>query len=396
MTAAPLVAGDGPAMPAPLPVDPSEYERRVAALRAEMRRRDLAAMVVASPESIYHLLGLDHLGYFAVTLLVLPADGEPVLVARRMERHTLRAQVPHVRHAAYADGRDPARTAARVLAGLVPPGGRVGVEGRSMFLPPDTLDRVRAATRQLRWVESSRLPASLRIVKSPAELALVRRAAHVSSVAMGTALATAGTGVNERLVAARTQHAMVEAGGEPPGFVPLIRSVSRLGQEHVTWTDHVLSEGEGLFVELSGCVRRYHAPMSRIVYCGQAPPGARESAEAALAGLEAARKALVPGARTGEVYARWEDAVAERTGVRRRRHHCGYLTGIGFSPSWVGGGEVLGIRAGGDLPIRPGMVFHLMSWVTAPVAHVVSDSALVTETGCDLLTEAPRSLLVVP
>ena len=200
-----MVAGGGPARPALLPVDPSEYEARVAALRAEMRRQDLAAMVVASPESIYHLLGLDHLGYFAVTLLVLPATGEPVLVARRMERHTLRAQVPHARHAAYSDGEDPAETAARVLAGLVPAGGRVGVEGRSMFLPPDTLDRVRAATHRLHWVESSRLPAALRTVKSPAELERVRRAALVSSAAMRSALATAGTGVNERLVAARTE-----------------------------------------------------------------------------------------------------------------------------------------------------------------------------------------------
>lgn len=353
-------------------------------------------MVLVGPESIYHLVGLDHLGYFALTLLVLPHVGEPVLVARQMEQFTLQTQVPHARHAAYADGQDPAKIAAQVMNELVPTGGRVGIEEQSMYLPPTVLTRMRIATPRLDWVDCSRPLVTLRTVKSASELVRVGRAATVSSIAMVAALATAGTGVNERTVAARTHHAMIEAGGEPPGFVPLIRSTSRLAQEHVTWTDHVLSEGEGLFVELSGCVQRYHAPMSRIAYCGQAAPGAHEAAAAALAGLHAAREALVPGARTGEVYGRWEDAVADITGVRQRRHHCGYLTGIGFSPSWVGGGDVLGIRSDGDTLILPGMVFHLMSWVREPVAHVVSDTAVVTENGCDLLTDAPRELLVIP
>lgn len=72
-------------------LDSPEYESRVDTLRAAMRERNLAAVVLAGPEGIYHQTGLDHLGYFALTLLVVPAD-----------------QVPHVRHAAYTDGQDPA------------------------------------------------------------------------------------------------------------------------------------------------------------------------------------------------------------------------------------------------------------------------------------------------
>jgi Xaa-Pro dipeptidase len=361
-----------------------------------MRRRGLAAVALTSPENVYYLLGLNHLGHFAFTLLALGREGAPVLVARHMERHTLRAQVPQARHAPYGDGQDPADVVARVLAELVPGGGLVGAEERSMSLPPAVLARIRAAAPQLSWTDCSDLTAGLRSVKSPAELRLVREAALISSIAMGAALATAGTGVKEATVAAATQRAMTEAGSEPPGFVPLIRSTARLAQEHVTWSNGVLRDGEGLFVELSGCVGRYHAPMSRTLYCGRPAPGARQAAAGALAGLRAARAALVPGARTGEVYAAWERAVTAVTGVRPYRHHCGYLTGIGFPPSWVGGGEVLGIREGGDTIVRPGMVFHLMSWVEEPVGHVVSDTALVTGSGCELLTDAPRDLLVVP
>ncbi|MCF6525114.1 Xaa-Pro peptidase family protein [Streptomyces sp. JJ36] len=389
-----------PGHPAPAPagsagaVPETEYAARTGALRAAMRRRGLAALALASPENVHYLTGLDHLGHFAFTLLVLPRGGPPVLVARRMERHTLAAQVPGVRRELYGETQDPARVVARALASVVPPGGTVGVEEQSMALPPALLARVRAALPGARWTDCTALPARLRAVKSPAEIALVRRAAAVTSTAMAAALAAAGTGVSERSVAARAQWAMTEAGGAQPGFVPLIRSTARLSQEHVTWREHRLAPGEGLFVELSGCVHRYHAPMSRTVYCGGVPAGAAEAAAASAAGLRAARAALVPGARTGEVYAAWAAAVAAVTGRRPRRHHCGYLTGIGFPPSWVGGGSVPGVRSGGRTRVRAGMVLHLMSWVEQPAGHVVSDTALVTEDGCELLTRAPRELLV--
>jgi Xaa-Pro dipeptidase len=169
-----------------------------------------------------------------------------------------------------------------------------------------------------------------------------------------------------------------------------------LEREHVSWSGGTLRPGMGLFFELSASVRRYHAPQGRTVYLDHAPREAFEAAESALAGLVAAREALRPGAVTGEVYAAWQRVVAgAATSSQPLRHHCGYLVGIGFPPSWVGGGAVLGIRAGGEVEIAPGMTFHLMSWVTWPTGHVVSDTVLVTDTGAELLTTTPRELTVI-
>jgi Xaa-Pro dipeptidase len=370
--------------------DPERADR-VTALRAAMAVRGFAAVALTSPENVYYLLGLDHLGYFAFTMLVLPSDGEPVLVTREMERYTVLAQAPGVRHVTFADGEDPADAAARAFADAVPAGATVGVERRGSFLPPAVLDGLRAALPAFSWEDCSGLLASARAVQSATETGWARRAATVSDAAMRAAIAAARPGAAEREVAAAAYHAMISGGGEPPGFVPLIRPVAMLGQEHVTWGDRHLQAGEGLFMEMSGCVRRYHAPLCRTVYPGFAPPQAVEAAESARAGLAAAGAALRPGVRTGEVFAAWQRAV----GGMPRRHHCGYLVGIGYPPSWVGGPEVLGIRPGGDVEVLAGMVFHLMSWVEQPVGHVVSDTALVTADGCELLTTVSRELTVV-
>jgi Xaa-Pro dipeptidase len=313
-----------------------------------------------------------------------------------MERATVRAQAPGVRHVGFADGTDPAAATAAALSAAVPSHAIVGAEVRGMFLPPALLDGLRAALPGVTWVDCTGLLASLRAVKSPAELAIVRQAAGVSDAAMRAAIATAGVGARERDVAAAALHAMVTAGGAPPGFVPLVRSTAVLDQEHVTWSDRALGPGEGLLVELAGCVGRYHAPLARTVYIGHTPAGAEDAAGAARAGLTAALHALRPGVRTGDVFAAWQRAVAtSSSGSWPRRHHCGYLVGIGFAPSWVGGGEVLGIRPDGEVEVAAGMVFHLMSWVEQPTGHVVSDTVLVTTQGAEVLTGVPRELTVV-
>jgi hypothetical protein len=115
---------------APLPptgtLQDPERADRVTALRAAMAVRGLAAVALTSPENVYYLLGLDHLGYFAFTMLVLPAEGDPVLVTREMERTTVLAQVPRAHHVTFADGEDPADAAARAIGHVAPGGGTVG------------------------------------------------------------------------------------------------------------------------------------------------------------------------------------------------------------------------------------------------------------------------------
>jgi Xaa-Pro aminopeptidase len=367
---------------------------RLDALRATMAARGVAAAVLTSPENVYYLTGLDHLGYFAVTLLLVPLAGPPVLVTRAMERHTVAAQVPWCRHVVFGEGDDPASAAAAVLGELAGAGRAVGAELASMYCPPAVHAGLRAALAGRDWVDVTGWLSEQRAVKSAAEIARVRRAAAVTDAAMCGVLATVRPGASERAVAAEAYRAMILAGGRPPGFAPLIRPVAMLAQEHVSWADRTLAAGGRLFVELSGCVDRYHAPASRTLYLPPVPDAAREAAAAADAGLAAARAALRPGVRTGDVYAAWQRAVAASTaGAWPRRHHCGYLVGIGFPPSWVGGGEVLGIRPGGDTVVRAGMTFHLMSWLDAPVGHVVSDTALVTADGSELLTTTPRGLI---
>ncbi len=375
----------------------SEYEQRLAVVRADMAEQHLDALLLVSPEDIYYLIGLSHQGYFAYTLLVVPREGRLFLVTRSMEMVTIAAQAPEVRHVGFADDQQPADATVDLLREQGLDEARLGVDMSSMYLPVRIWDQLRTDLA-VRWIDASDLVWARRLVKSPRELECVRQAAAISDRALRAGVVTAGVGVNEREVAARVYESLVAGGSEYPGFAPLVRSADLLFHEHTTWRNRVLSAGECLFLELSASVRRYHAPLSRFVYLGRAPDGIEASAEIATAGLHAVREALVPGTATGEVYAAWQAVVDEGLGHDRyRRHHCGYTVGIGFPPSWVGGPKVTSLRAGGTLEIQEGMVFHVLSWLLGQDLpdYGVSDTMLVTADGGEVLTSTSRAPIVV-
>jgi Xaa-Pro dipeptidase len=394
-----MVATDGESIGMPHgPFTASEYATRIAAVGEAMRERGFDALLVTSPENIFYLTGLNHQGYFAFTALVLKAEGDCLLVTRAMERHTLAAQVSGCEHVLFDDGEDPAEAVARAIHASGLEHGRIGVEKDKMSFPIRVWEDVVARTPRAQWEDGADLVDDVRTIKSPAEIACIRQAAAISSHAMRSGIDAAGVGVNEREVAAEVYRSMVASGGEYPAHAPLIRTGDRLLQEHTTWRDRVLRAGDVLFMELSGCAHRYHAPLTRMVYVGHAPEGADAAAEIVIAGLNAICDALRPGVLTGQVYAVWKAVVDEALGHHGyHRHHCGYVTGIGFPPSWAGGGVPVGIRPGNDIEIRPGMIFHLLPWLLGqgPIDYAVSDTVLVTEAGTELLTSVARTPTVV-
>ncbi|HYW91762.1 MAG TPA: Xaa-Pro peptidase family protein [Gammaproteobacteria bacterium] len=417
-----------------------EYDQRRKNVRRLMGKRGLDAIIVSSPENIYYLTGLDHMGYFACQLLIVPLEGTPMLVTRSMERATVRDLVPDVLHFGYQDSGDPrevpvarsegfnedsgeigvnpaamsygipsrewrsgqpyqsaaAREACHALdeAGLST--ATIGIERTSSFLPFGVAETIVEGMPQVRWGDASGLVDDCRIVQSPRELECTREAARLSDSMMLAAQAAADEGVPTKEVIGVIYDVMFRRGGTYPGFVPLVRSTGTLTHEHGTWQDTQLSQGDILFLEMSGCVRRYHAPMGRLVFIGEKPSGSQRIHEVCRRAQDKAAEAIGPGVKAGAVYRVWQEILDDAGLAEYRRHHCGYSVGIGFPPSWSGSGVPVGLRANSEMELREGMVFHLMSWLlrTGQGDSFLSDTAVVTSNGCEILTTVGRDITV--
>ena len=377
------------------PFSDAEIARRLAAFRAELSARKLDGAVVAAPENVFYLTGLDHWGYFAPHLLIVPLQGTPVLVTRAMERVSVEKQVRAAEFRGHSDSETAADMAARVLRDLKLNGRRVGLEYWTSGLSHGLALSLQAQA-EADWHDISNLVDELRLVKSAEEQALMRKAAAVTDAAAGAAIEVIGDGAPEREVVAACVAAMTRAGGSPPAFGPFIRPGSRLGEEHTTWGDGRYKAGEPVFLELSGCVSRYHAPLGRLVHIGSIPEADAKMAETTKRAFDAVLGALRPGAKARQVYAAWQQVVDDAGLQHYRRHHCGYCVGIGLSPSWTGGNKVVGLRHDSEMEIRDGMSFHVLSWLmgTGRGDYFISNAVLLGAQGPEVLTRTPTGPIV--
>jgi Xaa-Pro dipeptidase len=351
-----------------------ELAARLENVRLAMAASDLDGLIVSVPENIYYLTGLDHWGFFACHILVVPRDGRPILVARAMERITAENQVANADFYGHADHEELSDHVVRALKSLGLMTARLGMEKRSLFLTPRHAERILEAASQAQWRDASGLVDDVRLVKSPLEQEYTRNA--------------------------ECSRAMILAGSEYPGFGPFIRPTRRLGEEHTTWRGDSFHDGDAVFLEVGAAYRKYQAPMGRLVYVGHAPKPAEAAAALSIAGMQAIVEAIKPNATAGEVYAAWEQVARDAGLGDYRRHHCGYLVGIGFPPSWTGGSMVTSLAPKSPRKLQAGMVFHAHSWFTDTgrgddFSYFISNTVMLTETGGEVLTQrTPESLQV--
>lgn len=377
------------------PFSDDELARRVGAVRAEMAARDLDLAVFSAPESVFYLTGLDHWGYFAPHHLIVPAAGEMVLVTRAMERVTFNHQVRNARFSGHSDSVTPASHLAGELRSHK--GRRIGFETASPGLTHAAATELAESLGALEWSDISDLTHRLRLVKSPEEQALMRAAAKASDAGTVAAIAAIHDGAREADVAAECTAAMIRAGSNPPGFGPFLRPGNRIAEEHTTWGDGTYRTGDRVLLELAGCVSRYHAPMGRLIHIGHIRDEDASMAEISKRAFEASLQGLRPSRKAREVYADWQAVVDDAGMPHYRRHHCGYLVGLSFPPTWTGGNSVTGLCHDSDLVIRVGMAFHLLSWFTETGRgdFFVSNCALLGPDGPELLTKAPMGPTVI-
>tara|TARA_Y100001968_G_C19318312_1_gene697904 strand:- start:102 stop:1196 length:1095 start_codon:yes stop_codon:yes gene_type:complete len=363
-----------------------------------MREQNLDGLIVSTPENIYYLTGLDHWGFFACHILIVPLEGELVIVARAMEGATVSNQVRNARFEGHADTQDTGKFFASIIKAEGLSGSRLGLEKKSLFLTAHIAENLRDSLPSVEWFDVSELIHNLRLILSPLEQKYVRRAAEAADVGTSAAIEVLREGVSDYEVAAECHKAMILAGSEYPGFGPFIRSTSRRpGDEHTTWRGDIFETGDPVLLEVGAAYRKYQAPMGRLVYVRDCPKDAHNAAELAICGMQAITQATQPGVTVGSVYDAWHNVAKDAGLAEYHRHHCGYLIGIGFPPSWTGGSKVTGISRAGNMKLQSGMALHLHSWFTETGKgdYFISNTALLTDQGCEILTtQTPETLQI--
>ena len=374
---------------------PEEYATRQATARAALQSAGLDALLMFAPESQYWISGYDTFGFAMFQCMVLTAKGDLHLLTRtpdlRQAQFTSTLSDAHIHIWAEVQGADPAVDLARLLADLGVTG-LVGYEGDTVGLTERNGRLLHRALPGL--VEASDLIRALRRVKSPAEIAMHRRAAELSDDALDHAISLARPGAYEGDILAEMQGAVFRGGGDYAGNEFIIGSgpgalLCRYfsGRRHLDAVDQ-------LTLEWSGAYARYHAAMMRTILVGQASDHHRRMHDAAVAALEACEAAIRPGQPMGDVFDAHAKVFDAHGLSHARLRACGYGMGAVFNPIWV---DFPMFYEGNPLIMQTGQVFFLhMILMDSDMgaAMTLGHSVLVGDSGIERLSRHGLGLVL--
>ena len=375
-----------------------EYQSRLSALRERMKERLLDAVIITDPENIMYLTDYQTTGYSFFQALIVPLDGEPFMVTRHLEESNVYARTWVEKTRPYEDNGD----AIQRLVGSLKESGlakaSIGYERNSYFFPAYHQDRLRTAYNGGHLLDCFGIVEEGRIRKSPAEIEVMRKAAHATEAGMQAGLDAVAAGVTENEIGAAISNAMFRAGGEPPAVMPYVTSGPRSMIGHATWEGRRVEPGEHVFLEVGGCYRRYHTAMMRTAVLGALSPSMERAQSRMLEALQKVESAIRPGLTVSDADNIVRDIISgtDDEGILITRS--GYSIGIAFPPSWDEG-YIVSLMQGVSTTLKEGMTFHLIPWVWGVDGNKtvgISDTVYVTADGCKSFFTMDREFTLKP
>ncbi len=346
--------------------DRDTYRERLGRARTAVARHGLDACISVAPENHYYLGGYDSwTGLNSPQAMIFTRGGdEPTLLLRDVDLPLALESTWITDIRTYRLHREDFAEIVRTIVqekGCRADG--IGIEFQSSALPFSLGKVLSEALAPATLVDATEILGTIRLVKSPQELALITRAGEYAALGLRAMEKAVIPGTTEIKVAAQIESALRNAGSDYWAIPVELTSGSRSAGCHGTPRNRVIEPGDLVHGEFAGVCERYHAVAMQTLGCG--PVNARQSEiyELARQSLEAGISVVAPGVRVCDVeQASLEPLMAQ--GVEQAAMmRFGYGIGIAYPPVWL---EPLQISRDFNTVLEAGMAFVLHACLEFP------------------------------
>lgn len=382
----------------------SEFVQRLNKTKESMQKLGIDVLLTTNPANMNYLSGYDGYSYYVEQgVIVIQDQEEPIWVGRRMDVNgaKLTTWIQDNNIKGYSDDyvqsstKHPMNFLADILKELDCDKKQIGLEMNQEFFSHRAYLELEKDLPNATFKDASYLVNHIRMIKSEQEIEYMKIAGRITERAMQTAIDHIEVGVREADVAAKVYQQLISGvdglAGHYPAIIPLMPSGERTSTPHLSWTDKKYEKNEVVFMELSGCRYRYHAPLARTIYLGQPTHEFEEVSGVVLEGLDIILDFIKPGILCEEVELKWRKAI-EKTGLAKESR-IGYPIGLGYPPDW--GEQTLSFRPGDRTVLEPNMTIHVLPaiWMDEQ-GFEVSETIRITENGCEPFSNIERALFL--
>lgn len=381
-----------------------EYQIRVDNTKKSMQEKGIEVLIVTDPANMNYLTGFDGWSFYVHQGVIIALEEEqPIWFGRGQDGNAARltTYLNEENIYSYTDDyvqsteKHPYEFVADILKERRLDRKRIGTEKDAYYYTSSCQESLEASLPNATFASGHNLVNWVKIIKSPAEIEYMRKAAVIVQIAMQTAYDNISIGTRQCDAAAEVMRAQIkgtpEFGGDYTSIIPLMPSGVRTSTPHLSWTDEPYKDGDTVILELAGNYRRYHCPLSRTMILGNASDKVKALGATVAEGLTAALEGIKPGMTCEEVERIWAKTIAKSGFIKDSR--IGYSMGLNYPPDW--GEHTASLRPGDKTILQPGMTFHMIPGIWLDDCGVdISEPFVVTESGAEPFCNYPRRLLV--
>ena len=366
------------------PVLPAGRQGRIARVRAAMEESGIEAMLLSLGADLPWLTGYQAMPLERLTVLVVPADADAVLLVPELEAPRVDPDPAVFEVRPWAEGEDPVAAAARIVGSRR----RLAVSDRmwSTFLLA-----LQEALPSREWGTSSRVTGPLRAVKDREEVEALAAASagadRVAAALLGGEVALVGR--SERQVSEDLGRRLIAEGHDRVDFAIVGSGPNSASPHHEPGT-RVIGPGEAVVCDFGGTMAGYCSDITRTVFTGDPSPEMVEL----YALLQEAQAAAVAAATVGTPCEEVDRVARERIAAGGYGaafiHRTGHGIGMeGHEDPYIVAGNAQPLVAGHAFSVEPGI------YLAGRYGARIEDIVVATDAGPRPLNLASHDLTVV-
>jgi Xaa-Pro aminopeptidase len=337
-------------------------------------------------QSFFYLFDVPS-GLFENSAAIAHADGELEVLSSPLEAesaHRAAKNDPHVKvHVVTRE-----ETEAKVSE-IVRGAGTIGLHYRE--LTHDWYVRLEKLLPQAKWLDASVAIRRARVTKDANELERLRKAADIGSAVGREIPSLLKAGMTELELAAEMEYRMNRHGASGRSFATIVGFGPHSAEPHYMPSTARLKSGDSIVCDFGAVHRRYVSDITRSFHFGARDDEMRRVHETVEKAQQAALAAIRPGVPAKEVHLAAEKVINDSPWKGRLTHGVGHSIGLAVHDGWGYGPTMEDLlEAGMAITVEPGIYLPGKGGVR------IEDDVVVTKTGYEFLTTAPRSYLEVP
>lgn len=387
-------------------ISEDEYKSRIERVRKVLARRKLDALYLTNTTSMFYLTGYSFIATERPLALIIPSDGKVTFMGPLLEKNNIPLKTKIIEdiktYLDYPGEKHPIDYFAGFLKDMGLAKKRIGIDNKSgasamwgyKGLP------ITKKLPEAKFVDMKDLVPSMRLVKSKAEIALIRESAKWANLAHTLLHEYIAEGLWDVEVAltATLEASSIMKKALGPDYEPLRRSTpvsvgfrGQIGEmsaiPHALATKRMIRKGDVVGTGATADIGGYYCELERTIIFGKPTAKQKRYFNVMVKAQEAAFNTFKAKAKCSEVDKATFDVFKKAGLAHLVLHHTGHGLGLeGHEPPFLDIGNEQALEAGMVVSCEPG----IYEFGFAGFRH--SDTVLITEDGSEILTYYPRDL----